>query len=250
LNYASDVLLGPSFPKDSDFARHESRSPEKQENKSRTFVVTPDESVVPGPVSLEEDLRLVDLAAQSARCMHRIRGHEFDETYNIDISRDIKFSVVDLDMPLGLIFQENEVGCWVTKVLPTGSAIRNGKVQVGDQLAAIDGKSAINMKVGVMADIVTAKRADVELTFLRYIGPLHPMPGSVCEEGYEVRARTKGVKATPRQKMLRMKIPRGRRKTASPSIEDEKKESDETPSKSGFDKRRFRFFGRKKGGEP
>jgi len=146
--------------------------------------------------SLEEDIRLVDLAIQAARSMHKLKGFEFDESCDINIVSDIKFSVVDLSMPFGLIFQENEVGCWITKVLPGGNAEKCGTIQVGDQLAAIDGVSAINLKVHEMAQIVKSKgvtlaESTVELTFLRYIGPLRPAMGSLAEEGYEVNAAEK-----------------------------------------------------------
>ena len=57
------------------------------------------------PPSLEEHLRLVDLAIQAARSAHRLQGYEFDETYDANIVTDIKFSVADMHLPLGLIFK-------------------------------------------------------------------------------------------------------------------------------------------------
>jgi C-terminal processing protease CtpA/Prc len=144
---------------------------------------------VPTAVSLEDDMRLVDLSTQAARSLHRLRGFEYDESYQISIADDIVFAVVDLVAPFGIIFQENPVGCWVTKVLPQGSAARSNKVQVGDQLAAIDGMSAINMKVDEMSALVTQKKGVVELTFLRFVGPLRPAPGPIQEEGYEVKSQ-------------------------------------------------------------
>lgn len=137
--------------------------------------------------SLEDDIRLVNLALQAARSIHMLRGYEFDEEAELDILSDIKFAVVDLSLPLGLIFQENETGCWITKVLPDGSAARTGLVEVGDQLAAVDGTSAIRMKVDEIATIIKRKQSNIELTFLRYIGPLRPAAGTIAEEGYEVK---------------------------------------------------------------
>jgi hypothetical protein len=144
--------------------------------------------------SLEEDVRLVDLALQAARSMHKLRGFEYDETNEINIASDIRFSVVDLSLPLGLIFQENETGCWVTKVLPDGSAAKCQYIEVGDQLAAIDGVSAIKMSVEDIAALIRRKSSDIELTFLRYVGPWRPAEGTVAEEGYEVRMQTRREK--------------------------------------------------------
>lgn len=179
LSYASD-LLGSNSSCDNDVTTEKDVA---------------DVHAIASP-SLEEDIRLVDLAVQAARSMHKLKGFEFDESCDINIVSDIKFSVVDLTMPFGLIFQENEVGCWITKVLPGGNAEKCATIQVGDQLAAIDGVSAINLKVHEMAQIVKSKgvtlaESTVELTFLRYIGPLRPAMGSLAEEGYEVNAAEK-----------------------------------------------------------
>jgi PDZ domain len=134
---------------------------------------------------------LVDLALQAARSMHKLRGFEYDESNEINIASDIRFSVVDLSLPLGLIFQENETGCWVTKVLPDGSAAKCQFIEVGDQLAAIDGVSAIKMSVDDIAGLIRRKSSEIELTFLRYVGPWRPAEGTVAEEGYEVRMQTR-----------------------------------------------------------
>jgi hypothetical protein len=77
----------------------------------------------PAP-SLEEDLRLIELAVQAARSFHKLHGFVFDDSHEIDIVSEIKFIVVDLCLPLGLIFQENECGCWITRVMPAGTAAK------------------------------------------------------------------------------------------------------------------------------
>ncbi len=203
--------------------------------------------------SLEEDWRLVELAIEAARSLHRLRGCIFDDTHEIDFSRDIKFTVVDLELPLGLIFQEHRMGCWVTKVLPKGSAATDGKVQVGDQLAAIDGKSAINMTVGDVAALVRDKIASVELTFMRYVGPLRPTLGGVSEEGYEINARNllnRNVNSQPSSPFRQNNS--GQPKFDSPSSMQTVASPDDThfveaKSLSGEqDKRRFRLFGKRK----
>lgn len=167
-------------------------------------IVQPEKEEGAGP-TLEEDPRLLDLAKQAAQCMHEIIGVRHDESRNVDIS-DIKFVVVELTLPLGselskdlfslwtpsncitdislplffikVIFQEDNNGCWITKIMPKGNADRNGTVKPGDQLATINGLSAIGMKVddicAAIAD-ATRKAREVELTFLRYIGPFQPL---------------------------------------------------------------------------
>lgn len=175
-------LLGPKVPSSCD------------DQDAQTDHGTPDDQRSP---SLKEDNRLVDLAVHAAMSMHRVNGYEFDTSYDIDIANDIKFSVVDLSLPLGVIFQENEKGCWVTQILPNGSAASsNGNVQVGDQLAAVDGFSAIDMTVADIAKLIRGKHKEIELTFVRYVGHLRPEVGS--EEGYEIRAK----KLTPQKKKL------------------------------------------------
>lgn len=89
-----------------------------------------------------------------------------------------------------MIFLENSGGCFVTKVSPDGSAARTGGVEVGDQLAAINGASSIKMKVDVICEMIT-KAPDtkcVELVFLRYIGAFRPSRKSRPESSFEGEA--------------------------------------------------------------
>jgi len=76
-----------------------------------------------------------------------------------------------------VLFHENDGGCWITKVFPDGNAAKAGGVEVGDQLAAINGISAIKLRVDQICTLITeAPNADnIELTFLRYTGQLHPL---------------------------------------------------------------------------
>jgi len=184
-DFASEVLLGPV-----------KCEPARQE-------------LIKSAPSLDEDSRLVDLAMQAAITMHRLNGYEFDSSRDVDINHEIKFSVVDLVLPLGIIFQENEKGCFVTKILPDGSAARtNGDIQIGDQLAAVDGTSAIDMTVDEIASMVRVKKQVIELTFLRYVGPLRPEIGTVIqEEGYEIRAAENRGKLMARQTSVATTMP-------------------------------------------
>jgi hypothetical protein len=77
-----------------------------------------------------------------------------------------------------VLFQENSGGCWVTRILPSGNAAKVGRVELGDQLAAVNGVSAIKAKVDEVCTLVSeaSDPSSVELTFLRYVGPLRSLP--------------------------------------------------------------------------
>jgi hypothetical protein len=72
-----------------------------------------------------------------------------------------------------VVFLENDGGCFVTQVSPDGSAARCGGVEIGDQLAAINGSSSIKMNVdGICTAISNAPdKKCVEMVFVRYQGP-------------------------------------------------------------------------------
>jgi len=199
---ASDLIMGGQpdsrFPKASNTSgpsTEPTKSIKSPDTRPRPNEAKPECRNVSAP-SLEDDHRLVAVAIQAAKSKHKVKGGEYNLSRELSISRDIQFSVVHLEMPLGLIFQENESGCWITKVLPNGSAFRNGNVEVADQLVAIDGSSAINLKVSDVATTITSKTGSVELTFLRYTGQLSPKgKKAVTEEGYEVQS---GPRPRPR----------------------------------------------------
>jgi C-terminal processing protease CtpA/Prc len=254
LEYASDFLLGGSSASSEmeNKSRPETIERPLQKQNKKDDTVMPQPAAVERAPTLEEDHRLVELATQAARSMHQIKGYEFDESYNINFPVDIQFSVVDLEMPLGLIFHENDNGCWVTKVLPNGSASKNGSVQNGDQLAAIDGVSAIHMKVCQIAAAIKDKNAAVELTFLRYAGPLHPTIGSIAEEGYEVRPKTKTKSLTGQLRKSTL-VKQGvanddnRHQAGERNMEQlTRKTGKQHEPKPQPEKRRFRLFGRRK----
>jgi PDZ domain len=90
-----------------------------------------------------------------------------------------------------VIFQEDYSGCWVTTVMPDGNAGRSRRVEPGDQLAAIDGRSSVGMKVDDICDAISevaSRSKQIELTFLRYVGPFQPLP-SDGEPGRSIRVR-------------------------------------------------------------
>lgn len=66
--------------------------------------------------------------------------------------------------------------------MPKGNAHLSGSVEPGDQLAAINGKSSIGMKVDDICEAITDPANNAEtigLTFLRYVGPFMPLPEDV-----------------------------------------------------------------------
>ena len=88
-----------------------------------------------------------------------------------------------------VVFAETSICCWVQKIFETGNAAVasvGDKLQVGDQLAAINGVTAMHKNVADICKIL-AKASDqslIELTFIRYIGPLRPASNE--QQGYEV----------------------------------------------------------------
>jgi len=119
---------------------------------------------------------LIVLAMYAARSIHKLQGVEYDESVVIDTYKEVKKCHVTLELPLGIIFLENDGGCFVTKVSPDGSAARSRKVMVGDQLASINGASGSKMRVDDICDAVarSSDQGQVDLIFLRYIGPFRP----------------------------------------------------------------------------
>ena len=106
-----------------------------------------------------------------------------------------------------VVFQEHELGAWVSKVIPNGNGARNG-VKHGDQLASIDGKSAVHVSIDKVAATIsrTPKKQTVELTFLRYVGPLKPVRGRIMREGLEVHNSSSNMKQPPRSPKTRPTI--------------------------------------------
>jgi hypothetical protein len=113
-----------------------------------------------------------------------------------------------------VVFLENDGGCFVTQVSPDGSAARSGGVEVGDQLAAINGISSINMKVD---DICTAisnapDTKCVELMFVRYHGPFRPAATSFGGDSFGFSAdgsprKDSGPRSSGHETIVRIKPP-------------------------------------------
>jgi len=154
----------------------------------------------------DEDSYLLQQALAAARAIHHVQGVEYDETQEINVLTDIKFVVVTVSLPLGLLFQEHEIGVWVSRVVPDGNGAQKG-VQHGDQLAAINGISSVHTTIDEVASTIsgTPSHIGVELTFLRYVGPLRPVPGSIIQEGFEVTDTSVSPKKMKEEKTARSK---------------------------------------------
>jgi len=74
-------------------------------------------------------------------------------------------------------FSSKSGGCFVTKKAKNGSAAKSLGVEVGDQLASINGVTSVRMKVDDICDAISdsSDSNKIELVFLRYIGPFRPM---------------------------------------------------------------------------
>jgi hypothetical protein len=102
-------------------------------------------------------------------------------------------SILTIVSPFLVVFMENDGGCFVTKVSPDGSAARSGGVEVGDQLASINGKSAVDMKVDDVFNAVSnwQEKKHVDLVFMRYVGPFRPAERDVSRKSsFSERSRT------------------------------------------------------------
>ena len=143
---------------------------------------------------------LVELSVCAAKAKHWTVGAIFDEGAEIDVVNDIQFNVITTALPLGVLFQENSAGCWIAKVFNSGNVANAGngrEVEVGDQLASINGNSAIFLTVDEVCDMISSSpNTDaIELTFLRYVGPLHSKPNSLGKNAAAARetSQKKGI---------------------------------------------------------
>ena len=125
---------------------------------------------------------------------------------------------------------------WVSRVVPEGNGAKQG-VQHGDQLAAINGNSSVHTTIDEVASTIscTTDSEGVELTFLRYVGPLRPIPGSIIQEGFEVT----DTRSTPPKKMIDDTDKKNKRSLFSKMKSSSKVNSGTPPSSPGTQSRRF-----------
>lgn len=152
---------------------------------NETYFATTHERYIEGSASNEmnDDLKkrfkadIYQLAIHAAYSVHKLQGVEYNNSIAIDLNKEVKISKVNLELPLGIIFLENDGGCFVTKKAKNGSAAKSLGVEVGDQLASINGVTSVRMKVDDICDAISdsSDSNKIELVFLRYIGPFRPM---------------------------------------------------------------------------
>lgn len=110
-------------------------------------------------------------------------------------------------------------------------------MEVGDQLAAINGISAIKLRVDQICTLITeAPDPDnIELTFLRYTGQLHPFvpdmdeTEEIHEESLEVTNEEAAAKATPQKKLSLRALPKLRTRDPSPRRPKSNRTRDSSP---------------------
>ena len=141
------------------------------------------------------------------------------------------------------MFAETDVCCWVQKIFETGNAAVasvGDKLQVGDQLAAINGVTAMHKNVADICKIL-AKASDqslIELTFIRYIGPLRPASNE--QQGYEVidTKLSKSGRFSPIEMAKKISFSRPKSPTNTKSETNQKAKAEEVVkirSKKSFD---------------
>mmetsp|Transcript_19760 Transcript_19760/g.22886 ORF Transcript_19760/g.22886 Transcript_19760/m.22886 type:complete len:1013 (-) Transcript_19760:118-3156(-) len=180
-------LLGPD---------ESSRNPQKYENTSNTTVTIEDDNDTRQSQNIDEWYEnasnvlfhtdrsaddsmtsLPQLALHAAKVRHGLRNIKYDETHSMNVMSEIEYVVLSVGIPVGIVFEESDVGVWVKKIFENGNTHLNAtgdKVQVGDHLASINGTSAFKKSItDVCKTIAGSPDTDnIELTFLRYIGPL------------------------------------------------------------------------------
>ncbi|KAG7356030.1 PDZ domain containing protein [Nitzschia inconspicua] len=190
------------------------------------------------------------LALHAAHSVHKLQGVEYDESIPIDMGKELKVCPVTLKLPLGIIFLENDGGCFVTKVSPDGSAARSGGVEVGDQLACINGASSLHMKVDDICDVIanSADPSQVELVFLRYTGPFRAPEKTLLETKNKFRLGSNGsfddslaMKEKKSKSLWRMNPIKSNKKEASKPATIGQGETASAKKNGGF-----RLFGRGK----
>mmetsp|Transcript_17449 Transcript_17449/g.25780 ORF Transcript_17449/g.25780 Transcript_17449/m.25780 type:complete len:811 (+) Transcript_17449:264-2696(+) len=205
------------------------------------------EESVRGEHSLDTDPRLAELAFHTAKTVHKLHNLTLDDKdIDSDIITQLEFKVVRIGLPLGLLFHENSGGCWIAKVFPGGNAtkIDSGEaVKVGDQLAAVDGRSAIKMSVDdVCALIATAENMQsIELTLLRYVGPLRD--GSKDEHQRNMDGNERETRLTVAQEKMDGTERRGK---FLGRLGARKAKGPKTQPKPKKDQKKFKLFGKKK----
>jgi len=147
---------------DDDVANEIESRPDSDQEKSRCNELNNGETA------------LLDFLLSAARLKYLAAGVQFDES-NIDACRDVKFIVVTLSLPVGIVFKDNNAGCFVCHVFRSGNAskLKGIKIEIGDQLTAINDISTYRKTSNEVYSLLpgtSIDRKEVQLTFVRFIG--------------------------------------------------------------------------------
>jgi hypothetical protein len=131
---------------------------------------------------------LMTLSVNAARIKHQLNNCTYYNANSLDLNKDIKIITIKVGLPIGVVFEESPVACWVKRIFPNGNVAKRssgGKIEEGDQLASINGNSAIQKNVAEVCKILanTPNPESIELCFIRYIGTIQSAPEN---QGYEV----------------------------------------------------------------
>jgi hypothetical protein len=89
-----------------------------------------------------------------------------------------------------VLFEESSHCCWVSRIFERGNAalLTKGKVLLGDHIVAVNETSVVFYKVADVCKVLSLVEdpSCVELTFIRYSGPIRHSSANMEHEGYEV----------------------------------------------------------------
>eukprot|EP00557_Chaetoceros_sp_GSL56_P004484 CAMPEP_0176499662 /NCGR_PEP_ID=MMETSP0200_2-20121128/13059_1 /TAXON_ID=947934 /ORGANISM="Chaetoceros sp., Strain GSL56" /LENGTH=927 /DNA_ID=CAMNT_0017898121 /DNA_START=89 /DNA_END=2872 /DNA_ORIENTATION=- len=140
--------------------------------------------------SKEENKKaLTELAINAAITKHTIQNVKYDEMHDLCLNREIKIVKTVIGLPIGIIFSESYTCCWVKRIFETGNAtvaFAGDKIEVGDQLAAVNELSVMFKNVAEVCRLLASASNPeaIQLTFVRYVGPLRVATNE--QQGYEV----------------------------------------------------------------
>ena len=88
-----------------------------------------------------------------------------------------------------VLFEQSPYCCWVSRIFEQGNAaLTKEKVLLGDHIVAVNETSVVHHNVAQVCKVLSIVEdpSCVELTFIRYIGPIRHSSANMEHEGYEV----------------------------------------------------------------
>jgi hypothetical protein len=175
---------------------------------------------------------LTEIALSAARARHAVKNLIYDETASLDIMKHIKIYSIMIPLPLGrklifssldhlipictlilvaiVLFEESTHCCWVSRIFEQGNAAlfaekTNNRVLLGDHIVAVNETSVVNLNVTKLCKVLSVVNdpSFVELTFIRYTGPIRHSSANLEHEGYEV---VDPILSGPHEKAIKSQI--------------------------------------------